>query len=85
MAGGVVEHCLVNAGSRIACSVRFSNRQSFLSRTKIQEFGVGHQFGVLTHPPRVSTKVHGDGIRAYSIQAFECFRFVNQHDCTISQ
>jgi phage terminase large subunit len=51
MAGAVVEHCLLNPGSRIVCirEVQKTLAQSakLLIENKIQEFGVGHLFRVL--------------------------------------
>jgi phage terminase large subunit len=51
MAGAVVEHCLLNPGSRIVCirEVQKTLAQSakLLIENKIQEFGVGSQFRVL--------------------------------------
>ena len=51
MAGAVVEHCLLNPGSRIACirEVQKTLAQSakLLIENKIQEFEVGSQFRVL--------------------------------------
>jgi hypothetical protein len=51
LAGAVVEHCLLNPGSRIVCirEVQKTLAQSakLLIENKIQEFGVGSQFRVL--------------------------------------
>jgi phage terminase large subunit len=51
MAGSVVEHCLLNPGSRIVCirEVQKTLAQSakLLIENKIQEFGVGSEFRVL--------------------------------------
>jgi phage terminase large subunit len=62
MAGAVVEHCLLNPGSRIVCirEVQKTLAQSakLLIENKIQEFGVGHQFRVLYD--RIQTP--GDGL-----------------------
>jgi phage terminase large subunit len=48
LAGAVVEHCLLNPGSRIVCirEVQKTLAQSakLLIENKIQEFGVGSQF-----------------------------------------
>jgi phage terminase large subunit len=51
MAGAVVEHCLLNPGSRIVCirEVQKTLAQSakLLIENKIQDFGAGHLFRVL--------------------------------------
>src|SRR6187200_3152078 len=51
MAGAVVEHCLLNPGSRIVCirEVQKTLAQSakLLIENKIQEFGVGSAFRIL--------------------------------------
>jgi hypothetical protein len=51
MAGAVVEHCLLNPGSRIVCirEIQKTLAQSakLLIENKIQEFGVGSQFRIL--------------------------------------
>jgi phage terminase large subunit len=51
MAGAVVEHCLLNPGSRVVCirEVQKTLAQSakLLIENKIQEFGVGSAFRVL--------------------------------------
>jgi hypothetical protein len=50
MAGAVVEHCLLNPGSRIVCIRECRNlaqSAKLLIENKIQEFGVGPQFRIL--------------------------------------
>ena len=51
LAGAVVEHCLLNPGSRIVCILEvqktLAQSAKLLIENKIQEFGVGSQFRVL--------------------------------------
>jgi terminase large subunit-like protein len=67
MAGAVVEHCLLNPGSRIVCirEVQKTLAQSakLLIENKIQEFDVGHLFRVLYD--RIVTP--GDGLISFQI------------------
>ena len=61
MAGAIVEHCLLNPGTRIVCirEVQKTLAQSakLLIENKIQEFGVGHLFRVLYE--RIETPGYG--------------------------
>ena len=68
MAGAIVEHCLLNPGTRIVCirEVQKTLAQSakLLIENKIQAFGVGHLFRVLYE--RIEKP--GDGLIIFQVR-----------------